>query len=164
MNGAPPYAPQSHTWQTIDEREVRRIIGKFVPTKRRLNTDPVAPWVDALSKIRLGLSDPASVEEDSDGDLEGLETVYRNYCAELDNARVLDFDGQIDRAIRVLLGDASARQSAQLANRVLLVDEFRSNTCSPASHSAYSAPETTSSVLAMMTKQFTDIPAPTPVG
>ena len=125
VNGAPPYAPQSHTWQTIDEREVRRIIGKFVPTKRRLNTDPVAPWVDALGKIRLGLFDPASVEEDSDGDLEGLETVYQNYCAELDNARVLDFDGQIDRAIRVLLGDASARRSAQLANRVLLVDEFQ---------------------------------------
>lgn len=125
VNGAPPYAPQPHVWRTISEREVRRILGKFVSTKQRLNTDPLAPWIDALSKVRLGLSDPASVEENSDGDLEGLETVYQNYCAELENARVLDFDGQIDKAIRVLLGDASARRAAQLANRLLLVDEFQ---------------------------------------
>jgi DNA helicase-2/ATP-dependent DNA helicase PcrA len=125
VNGAPPFAPQPRTWRTIDEPDVRRIIGSLVSFPRRRNTDPVAPWIEALSLVRLGLLDPAVVEARYDGDVDGLPDVWPRFRAALEREGAVDFDDQIHRAIDVLLTDPVARAAAQRACRLLLVDEFQ---------------------------------------
>ena len=63
----------------LDEREVRSIVEKLVPSKqRRVNTDPIAPYLDGLSLIRLGLRDPQEVEDSLD-DVTGLAAAYEPY-------------------------------------------------------------------------------------
>ena len=47
VNGVSPFAPQPRTWRTIDEPDVRRIIGDLVSFPRRRNSDPIAPWIEA---------------------------------------------------------------------------------------------------------------------
>ena len=125
VNGSPPFAPQPRTWRTIDEGEVRRIIGDLVRFPRRRNSDPIAPWIEALSVVRLGLRDPDDVEADGEGDIEGFAAMWPRYRATLDRLGAVDFDDQIFRALLVLLGDPGARQAAQAACRVMLVDEFQ---------------------------------------
>jgi ATP-dependent DNA helicase UvrD/PcrA len=125
INGTPPYAPRPRTWRTVDEVDVRRLIGSLVSFPRRRNTDPVAPWIEALSLVRLGLLDPAVVEARYDGDVDGLVDVWPRFRAALEREGAVDFDDQIHRAIEVLLGDPVARLAAQRACRVLLVDEFQ---------------------------------------
>ena len=125
VNGRPPFAPQPHSWRTIDEPDVRRILQRFVTVPRRRNTDPIAPWIDALSLVRLGLVDPVEVEARYGGDVDGLADVYPQYATALERDRLVDFDGQISRAIQVLLTQPGARRAAQRASRVLLVDEFQ---------------------------------------
>ncbi len=125
VNGTPPFAPQPRRWNTIDELGVRRIIGDLVSFPRRRNADPVAPWIEALSLIRLGLVDPAEAEARYDGDVNGLAEMWPKYRAALERAGAVDFDDQIHRAILVLLTDPAARHTAQQACRVMLVDEFQ---------------------------------------
>ncbi|MEZ5230156.1 MAG: ATP-dependent DNA helicase UvrD2, partial [Acidimicrobiales bacterium] len=125
VNGTPPFAPQPKRWNTIGEIEVRRIIGKLVSFPRRRNADPVAPWIEALSVIRLGLVDPSDVEARYDGDVDGLAEMWPSYRAELARAGAVDFDDQIYRALEVLLTQPDARATAQRACRVMLVDEFQ---------------------------------------
>jgi DNA helicase-2/ATP-dependent DNA helicase PcrA len=125
VNGTPPFARQPRQWRTIDEPDVRRILGRLVETPRKLNVDPIAPWIDALSLVRLGLVDPSTVELRYVGDVDGLVDVYPQYLAALEREGAVDFDGQIHRAIRVLLTQPDARRAAQHASRVLLVDEFQ---------------------------------------
>ena len=125
INGTGAFAPQPRRWRTIDEPDVRRILQRFVTVPRRRNTDPIAPWIDALSLVRLGLVDPAEVEARYGGDVDGLAEVYPHYLEALDREGAVDFDGQIHRAIRVLLTQPEARATAQRASRVLLVDEFQ---------------------------------------
>ncbi len=125
VNGTPPFHPQPRRWRTIDEPDVRRIIGDLVSFPRRRNSDPIAPWIDALGLVRLGLVDPDEVEARGDGDIDGFAAMWPAYRAALDRAGALDFDDQIHRALLVLLGDARARRAAQRACRVLLVDEFQ---------------------------------------
>jgi DNA helicase-2/ATP-dependent DNA helicase PcrA len=125
VNGTPPFAPQRRQWRTIDEGEVRSILGRFVQSPRKLNVDPLAPWIDALSLLRLGLVDPTEVEARYGGDVDGLTEVWPLYADALDRAGGVDFDDQIRRAIDVLLTQPDARVAAQRACRVLLVDEFQ---------------------------------------
>jgi DNA helicase-2/ATP-dependent DNA helicase PcrA len=125
VNGTAPFAPQQRSWRTIDEPDVRRILQRFVTVPRRRNTDPIAPWIDALSLVRLGLVDPTEVEVRYGGDVDGLVDVYPQYVAALERDGLVDFDGQISRAIQVLLTQPAARRAAQRASRVLLVDEFQ---------------------------------------
>jgi DNA helicase II / ATP-dependent DNA helicase PcrA len=125
INGTAPFAPQPRQWRTIDEPEVRRIIGDLVSFPKRRNTDPVAPWIDALSLVRLGLIDPAEAEARYEGDVSGLVETYPAYLRVLERAGAVDFDGQIHRALHLLLTDAPARAAAQRASRMLLVDEFQ---------------------------------------
>ncbi|HSL73686.1 MAG TPA: ATP-dependent DNA helicase UvrD2 [Ilumatobacteraceae bacterium] len=125
VNGTPPFAPQDRAWRTIDEPDVRRIIGDLVSFPRRRNSDPVAPWIEALTVIRLGLVDPEEVEARYGGDVEGLAAVWPSYRAVLERRGVVDFDDQIHRALLVLLRDPDARRAAQRACRVMLVDEFQ---------------------------------------
>ncbi|MEX1104801.1 MAG: ATP-dependent DNA helicase UvrD2 [Ilumatobacteraceae bacterium] len=125
VNGSAPFAPQPRQWQTIDEGEVRRIIGRLVNFPRKRNADPVATWIEALSMARLGLRSPEQVESVYDGDVEGFADVFPRYRRELERAGAVDFDEQIQRAIEVLLTDPVARAAAQRACRVMLVDEFQ---------------------------------------
>ncbi len=125
VNGSPPFAPQQINWRTIDEPDVRRIIGDLVTFPRRRNSDPVAPWIEALSLIRLGLVDPVDAESRYDGDVDGLSVAWPKVRATLERQRVVDFDDQIYRALLVLLTQPEARRVAQRASRVLLVDEFQ---------------------------------------
>ncbi len=125
VNGTAPFAAQQRSWRTIDEPDVRRILQRFVTVPRRRNTDPIAPWIDALSLVRLGLVDPVEVELRYGGDVDGLVDVYPQFVAALERDGLVDFDGQISRAIQVLLTQPAARRAAQIASRVLLVDEFQ---------------------------------------
>jgi len=125
VNGRPPFAARPGTWRTIDEPDVRRLLGRFVPTPKKLNTDPLAPWLDALSVARLGLVDPAEVEARFGGDVPHFATVCDLYRDALARDQLVDFDEQIVRAIELLLGDPVARAAAQAACRVMLVDEFQ---------------------------------------
>ncbi len=125
VNGMPPFAPQKRNWRTIDEIDVRRIIGDLVTFPRRRNSDPVAPWIEALSLIRLGLLSPDEVEGRYDGEVDGLVGVWPRYREALDRMGAVDFDDQIYRALEVLLGQPDARARAQRASRMLLVDEFQ---------------------------------------
>ena len=125
VNGSAPFLAQSRNFTTIDEIEVRRIIGRLVQFPRKRNTDPAALWIEALSMVRLGLRSPADVEALYNGDVDGLAAMWPLYRAALDSADALDFDDQIYRAIEMLLGNAEVRRAAQRACRLLLVDEFQ---------------------------------------
>ena len=125
VNGSAPFAAQQRRWRTIDEPDVRRILGKLVQSPRKLNIDPLAPWIDALSLVRLGLVAPLDAEIRYGGDVDGLAEVWPGYRAALERDGAVDFDDQIYRAIQVLLTQPEARTAAQRACRVLLVDEFQ---------------------------------------
>ena len=125
VNGTAPFAPRPWRTTTLDERDVRRLLDRFVSSRRVRNVDPLAPWLEALSVVRLGLRSPDDVEDSYDGDVSGLAEVLPQFEAALDEQRALDFDGQIVAAIRLLLTDPEARRAAQRACRVLLVDEFQ---------------------------------------
>jgi DNA helicase-2/ATP-dependent DNA helicase PcrA len=125
VNGSAPFHAQSRTYRTIDEIDVRRIIGRLVQFPRKRNTDPVATWIEALSMVRLGLRSPVDVEDMYNGDVDGFATMWPRYRAALDADNAIDFDDQIYRAIEMLLGSADVRHAAQRACRLLLVDEFQ---------------------------------------
>ena len=109
---------------TIEEVDVRQLLGGLITFPKRAETDPVAPWIEALGRIRLGLADPATVEDELP-DVSDLDRVARAYRAQLAEQDVVDFDEQVTGAIERLLGDAAFRQRTQRFARVLLVDEFQ---------------------------------------
>ena len=92
--------------------------------RRQANTDTVLPYIDALSAVRLGLTSPATVEEQIP-DAVGLADGFDAYREALAEAGAVDFDEQIYRAIEILLRDPEARSAAQSRCRHLLVDEFQ---------------------------------------
>jgi DNA helicase-2/ATP-dependent DNA helicase PcrA len=111
--------------RVLEEREVRRIVDGLVPTKRhRANTDPIAPYIEALSEVRLGLRDPVEVEESRD-DVPGLAAMFGPYRAALQAAGGVDFDEQVYAAVERLLRDGDFRRRAQAGCRHLLVDELQ---------------------------------------
>jgi DNA helicase-2/ATP-dependent DNA helicase PcrA len=110
--------------RVLEEGAVRDLLQSHIEIRRQSNTDTVAPYLEALSAIRLGLTPPSVVEEaipDAAGIAEGFAT-YRSALADLG---AVDFDEQIYRAIEILLTDADARMRAQACCRHLLVDEFQ---------------------------------------
>ena len=84
----------------------------------------MAPWIKALGRVRLGLADPETVEDELP-DVSDLDRVARVYRAELAEREVVDFDEQVTGAIERLLGDPAFRLRTQRFARVLLVDEFQ---------------------------------------
>jgi DNA helicase II / ATP-dependent DNA helicase PcrA len=109
----------------LDVRDVRRLLEPLVPRgARRLNTDPLGPYVEALSAVRLGLRDPIDVEDER-GDVPGLADAFPVYRAELRRRGVVDFDEQVLLAVELLLGDGAFRRAQQSRHRHLLVDEFQ---------------------------------------
>ncbi len=109
---------------TLDEPEVRRVLARLVNFPRRAEADPAAPWIEALSRIRLSLSDPAEVESYI-GDVSDLDRVARAFRSELAQRDAVDFDEQVVAAIDRLLHDVDFRLRSQRFARVLLVDEFQ---------------------------------------
>jgi DNA helicase-2/ATP-dependent DNA helicase PcrA len=109
---------------TIEEVEVRRLLGDLISFPKRAETDPVAPWIEALGRVRLGLADPATVESEMPdiSDLDRVARIYRSRLAERD---IVDFDEQVTGAIERLLADPRFRWRMQRFARVLLVDEFQ---------------------------------------
>jgi DNA helicase-2/ATP-dependent DNA helicase PcrA len=111
--------------RVLEEREVRRLLGDLVPTRqRRVNTDPMAPYLEGLTAIRLGLRAPEVVEAERD-DVPGLAAAFGPYRAALARQGAVDFDEQVYGAIELLLRDGEARRRAQAGCRHLLVDELQ---------------------------------------
>jgi DNA helicase-2/ATP-dependent DNA helicase PcrA len=109
----------------LEERETRRIVERLAPAQRhRANTDPIGPYLEALSTVRLGLVDPEVVEAARD-DVPGLAGIFPLYRAELRSSGAVDFDEQIYAAVELLLADGDTRRRLQLSCRHLLVDEFQ---------------------------------------
>jgi DNA helicase-2/ATP-dependent DNA helicase PcrA len=110
----------------IDEREARRMVEEILPGRwrRRSNTDPIAPYLEGLSAVRLGLRVPADVEAERD-DVEGLSELFDPFRERLKSKRSVDFDEQVYGAIEVLLADGEFRRSTQRSCRHVLVDEFQ---------------------------------------
>ena len=125
INGTAPFARQPQRFTTVDEPEVRRLIGRMVKFPRVRNSDPVATWLEALSLARLGLVDPQKVQDRYDGEVDGFAEVFVRYRAELARANAVDYDEQVFKAIELLLRDPAARAAAQRSCRLLLVDEFQ---------------------------------------
>lgn len=109
----------------LDEREVRGIVERLVPKQqRRVNTDPIAPYLDGLSLIRLGLLRPQEAEDRLD-DVPGLAAAFEPYRDVLRDRGAIDFDEQVFGAVEALLQDGELRRSVQADHRHLLVDEFQ---------------------------------------
>jgi hypothetical protein len=108
----------------IDEWEMRRRIEALVPVKPRANTDMYAPYLEALSEVRLGLVDPNVVEAQRD-DVAGFGAMFDEYRDKLHADRAIDHDEQIYGAIEALLRAPEIRREFQREGRHLLVDEFQ---------------------------------------
>jgi DNA helicase-2/ATP-dependent DNA helicase PcrA len=110
--------------RVLEEPAVRDLLQRLIEIRRQSNTDTVAPYIEALSAIRLGLTAPHLVEE-AIPDASGIAEGFDRYRAALRDAGAVDFDEQIYRAIEILLDDPAAREVAQSRCRFLLVDEFQ---------------------------------------
>ena len=110
--------------RVIEEREVRGLLESIVKVRHRVNADPLAPYVDALSLIRLGLVDPDEAEARIP-DATGVAAAFPVYRAALAERNLADFDEQIYRALSLCLADPGVRARARATARTLLVDEFQ---------------------------------------
>src|SRR5690606_37807022 len=73
----------------FETRDVRRLLEPLVPRgARRLNTDPLAPYVEAQSAVRLGLRAPEEVEDERE-DVPGFAGAFPAYPAALHRRRVV---------------------------------------------------------------------------
>ncbi|MGH9004923.1 MAG: ATP-dependent helicase, partial [Acidimicrobiia bacterium] len=111
-------------FRVAEEREQREILAGLVTTRRKVNTDPLAPYLDALAAVRLGLMTPQQAER-LYPDATGLPAVFPAYRERLEALDLLDFDDQIYRAIALLLADPDLRAEVRAGARTLLVDEFQ---------------------------------------
>ena len=64
--------------RTIEESGVRDLLAGLVDMPRKVETDPVAPWIEALGRVRLGLQHPEDVVGDLP-DVVGLDDVSVRY-------------------------------------------------------------------------------------
>ncbi len=126
-NGSGPFArPARHgRVEVIDEMGVRQRLDGLVKRTRRAMTDQLAPWLEALSASRLGLHNPADVEQAFQPDVPEFTRIAPHYVDGLAADGLVDFDQQIIRAIEILLADPRARAAARRVCGVLLADEFQ---------------------------------------
>lgn len=108
----------------LDEREVRRVLDSMVDVRPRANADMLAPFLEALTEVRIGLRHPADVEAERD-DVPGFAAVFERYRRFLSDRGAADFDEQVYGAIELLLRDPDLRRRAQRRCRHVLVDEFQ---------------------------------------
>ncbi len=110
--------------RVLEEMGARDLVQEIFTVRRQANADTTAPYLSALSTVRLGLVDPAAAEE-AWPDAVGLADGFDEYRAALRERNQVDFDEQIYRAIEILLANPEARATAQARCRRLLVDEFQ---------------------------------------
>ncbi len=110
--------------RVIEEREARSLVETVVKVRHRTNADPLAPYLDALSLIRLGLVDPEEAEARVP-DAAGVAAAFPTWRALLAERNLVDFDEQIYRALSLCLADPHVRARARATARTLLVDEFQ---------------------------------------
>ncbi|MGI9022499.1 MAG: ATP-dependent DNA helicase UvrD2 [Acidimicrobiales bacterium] len=110
--------------RVVEEREARGLVERVVQVRHRANADPLAPYLDALSLIRLGLVDPVEAEARIP-DAAGVAEAFPTYRALLAERNLVDFDEQIYRAVCICLADPQTRARARATTRTLLVDEFQ---------------------------------------
>ena len=111
-------------WRVAEEPFCREVLSGLVKTTRKVGTDPLAPYLDALATIRLGLVPPEKAE-DLHPDAAGIAAAFPAYREALHGAGRLDFDEQIYRAVELLLADADLRAEVRAEARTLLVDDFQ---------------------------------------
>ncbi len=111
-------------WRVAEEPYCREVLSGLVKTARKVGTDPLAPYLDALATIRLGLVPPEKAE-DFHPDAAGIAAAFPAYRQALHDDGRLDFDEQIYHAVALLLADADLRAEVRAENRTLLVDEFQ---------------------------------------
>ncbi len=110
--------------EVLDERQVRRVLEGLLDLRPQANTDLLAPYIEGLSAIRIGLRSPEEAEA-AFPDAEGLTSLWPRYRDALERAGAIDFDDQVAGAIQLLLRDPAARAAAQARCQHLLVDEFQ---------------------------------------
>ncbi len=110
--------------EVLEESGARGLIEAVFPVRRQANADTVAPYLDALRAVRLGLRHPEAVEAEIP-DASGIAERFSAYREAMAARRALDFDEQIYRAIEILVTDPEARERARMRCRRLLVDEFQ---------------------------------------
>ena len=110
--------------RVLDELGVRELVGELFDVKRQANTDTTAPFLSALSLVRLGLVTPEAAEE-AYPDASGLADGFERFRSVLAERGQVDFDEQIYRGVEILLTDPDARQAVQARCRRMLVDEFQ---------------------------------------
>ena len=110
--------------EVLDEPGARELVQRVFPVKRQANADTVAPYLDALRAVRLGLRHPELVEVEIP-DASGVSEGFASYREAMAARRSVDFDEQIYRGIEILVTDPEARERAQRRCRRLLVDEFQ---------------------------------------
>ncbi len=115
---------RSERLRVLEEPAVRDLLQRQIEIRRQANTDTVAPYLEALSAIRLGLTAPELVEE-AMPDAAGIADGFAPYRAALADLGAVDFDEQIYGALEILLTNPEARSLAQAKCRYLLVDEFQ---------------------------------------
>jgi DNA helicase-2/ATP-dependent DNA helicase PcrA len=111
-------------WRVAEEPFCRDVLSGLVKTARKVGTDPLAPYLDALATIRLGLVPPEKAE-DLHPDAAGIAAAFPAYRRALHDAGRLDFDEQIYHAVELLLADPDLRAEVRADARTLLVDEFQ---------------------------------------
>ena len=111
-------------WRIAEEPFCREVLSGLVKTARKVGTDPLAPYLDALATIRLGLVPPEKAE-DLHPDAAGIAAAFPAYRDLLHSAGRLDFDEQIYLAVERLLSDPQLRAEVRAEARTLLVDEFQ---------------------------------------
>ncbi len=108
----------------LSERDQRSILAPLIPAQPAQNRDIAAPYLEGLTAVRIGLTDPALVEDLRD-DAPGFANVYEQYRRRLLDRNAVDFDEQIYQAIGLLLTRPDLRVRVQRSARHLLVDEFQ---------------------------------------
>jgi DNA helicase II / ATP-dependent DNA helicase PcrA len=111
-------------WRVAEEPYCRDVLSGLVKTARKVGTDPLAPYFDALATIRLGLVPPEKAE-DLHPDAAGIAAAFPAYRRALHDSGRLDFDEQIYHAVELLLADPDLRAEVRAEARTLLVDEFQ---------------------------------------
>jgi DNA helicase-2/ATP-dependent DNA helicase PcrA len=110
--------------KVASQAQVRQILRDLVRLAPQLNSDPWAPYLEALQRVRLALISPEEVEAESD-EIPGFAKAFPRYRQRLASANLVDHDEQIYSCIELLLTNPQARKTAQAACTHLLVDEFQ---------------------------------------
>lgn len=108
----------------LGEREIRDLVARLARVDPEPNRDVIAPFLEALGEVRLGLADPDDVER-ARPDVPGFARLFHAYRQHLVDRGLADFDEQIYGAVEALLVDPELRERCQRRCRHVLVDEFQ---------------------------------------